>query len=111
MLRKAEAGLNSVEKSRSGELFTEVTSGMADRISWLALTGRALYLYMKWRWRARQIRVNDQWLASGNGERKAVGLNIIEERKPKGDDVSAAGVDSREIVILKAMGTRWKGRS
>ena len=43
MLPKAEAGLNSVEKSRSGELFTEVTSGMADRISWLALTGRAKF--------------------------------------------------------------------
>lgn len=37
----------------------------------LALTGRAIYIYMEWRWRARQIRANDHWLAQREAERKA----------------------------------------
>jgi hypothetical protein len=41
----------------------------------LALTGRAIYLYMEWRWRARQIRANDQWLAHRERERKAAQLD------------------------------------
>lgn len=40
-------------------------------ISFLALTGRALYIYMEWCWRVRQIRANDQWLAHREQERKA----------------------------------------
>jgi hypothetical protein len=41
-------------------------------ISLLALTGRAIYIYTEWHWRARQIRKNDQWLAHREQERKAV---------------------------------------
>lgn len=40
-------------------------------ISFLALAGRAIYIYIEWRWRARQIRANDQWLAHRERERKA----------------------------------------
>ncbi|WP_447599467.1 hypothetical protein [Nitrospira sp. Nam80] len=41
-------------------------------ISLLALTGRAIYIYMEWHWRARQIRANDAWLAHRERERKAI---------------------------------------
>jgi hypothetical protein len=41
-------------------------------ISLLALTGRAIYIYMEWHWRARQIRANNEWLAHRERERKAI---------------------------------------
>jgi hypothetical protein len=41
-------------------------------ISLLALTVRAIYIYMEWHWRARQIRANDEWLAHRERERKAI---------------------------------------
>jgi hypothetical protein len=44
-------------------------------ISLLALTGRAIYSYLEWRWRARQIRANDRWLAHREHERKAVAVD------------------------------------
>jgi hypothetical protein len=40
-------------------------------ISLLGLTGRAIYIYMELRWRTRQIRVNDEWLALREWERKS----------------------------------------
>lgn len=39
------------------------------------LTGRAVYIYLEWLWRTRQIRENDQWLAALERERKAVGTD------------------------------------
>ncbi len=36
------------------------------------LTGRAIYVYLEWLWRTRQIRENDQWLAHLERDRKAV---------------------------------------
>jgi hypothetical protein len=36
------------------------------------LTGRAIYVYLEWFWRTRQIRQNDQWLAHLERERKAI---------------------------------------
>jgi hypothetical protein len=36
------------------------------------LIGRAIYVYLEWFWRTRQIRENDQWLAHLERERKAV---------------------------------------
>jgi hypothetical protein len=41
----------------------------------LALTGRAIYIYIEWRWRTRQIRANDHWLAYRERERKAAGVD------------------------------------
>jgi hypothetical protein len=41
-------------------------------ISLFMLTGRAIYVYLDWLWRTRQIRENDQWLAQLERERKAV---------------------------------------
>ena len=35
------------------------------------LTGRAIYVYLEWLWRTRQIRENDEWLAKLERERKA----------------------------------------
>jgi hypothetical protein len=36
------------------------------------LIGRAIYVYLEWLWRTRQIRENDQWLAHLERERKAI---------------------------------------
>ena len=38
----------------------------------LVLTGRAIHTFIEWRWRARQIQANDQWLATRERERRAV---------------------------------------
>ena len=39
------------------------------------LTGRAIYVYLEWLWRTRQIRENDEWLANLERERKAIEAN------------------------------------
>ena len=62
-------GLAAIGRDQAGATLTTVV--WLTGICLLLLMGRAIYIYIEWLWRTRQIRENDLWLARLELERKA----------------------------------------